>query len=124
MQVKVFHIRLTKEKVQTDQENLNSFLDSVVVKKTSTELVTGQPNFWSILVFYEDKKLENQEKVSDKISVTIDTELTEEEKRIFIALKQWRHDKATQLNFPNFVICHNTTLMTIAKTKPQTLEQL
>jgi hypothetical protein len=38
MQVKVFHIRLTKEKVQTDQENLNSFLDSVVVKKTSTEL--------------------------------------------------------------------------------------
>jgi len=124
MKVKVFHIRLTKENLQTDQDNLNNFLDSVTVKKTATELVNGQPNFWSILVFYDEQKAENQEKTSDKISVTDDNELTEDEKRIFSTLKQWRQDKATQLNIPNFMVCHNTELMTIAKVKPQTLDDL
>ncbi|WKZ76262.1 MAG: HRDC domain-containing protein [Vicingaceae bacterium] len=124
MKVKVFHIRLTKDNLQTDQDNLNNFLDSVTVKKTATELISGQPNFWSILVFYDDQKTEKQVKTSDKISVTADTELTEGEKRIFEILKQWRQDKATQLNIPNFMVCHNTELMTIAKVKPQTLDDL
>lgn len=124
MKVKVFHIRLTKENLQSDQENLNSFLDSVTVKKTATELINGQPNFWSILVFYDDQKTEKQEKTSDKISITDENELTDEEKRIFVTLKQWRQDKATQLNIPNFMVCHNSELMTIAKVKPQTLDEL
>ena len=124
MKVKVFHIRLTKENLQTDQDNLNNFLDSVTVKKTATELVNGQPNFWSILVFFDEQKAEKQEKTSDRISVTDDNELTEDEKRIFSTLKQWRQDKATQLNIPNFMVCHNTELMTIAKVKPQTLDEL
>ena len=50
--------------------------------------------------------------------------MTEDEKKIFEVFKQWRQDKATQMNVPNFVICHNTELMTIAKLKPQTLEDL
>ena len=58
MKVKVFHIRLTKENLQTDQDNLNNFLDSVTVKKTATTLINGQPNFWSILVFYDDQNKE------------------------------------------------------------------
>ena len=124
MKVKVFHIRLTKENLQTDQDNLNSFLDSVIVKKTATELINGQPNFWSILVFYDEQKTEKQEKISDKISITDENELTDEEKRIFATLKQWRQDKATQLNIPSFMVCHNTELMTIAKVKPQSLDEL
>jgi len=124
MKVKVFHIRLTKENLQTDRDSLNKFLDSVTVKKTATELISGQPNFWSILVFYDDPKTEKQEKVSDKISVTDENDLTDDEKIIFSALKQWRQDKATQLNIPNFMVCHNTELMTIAKVKPLTLDEL
>ena len=50
--------------------------------------------------------------------------MTEDEKRIFLVLKQWRQDKGTQLNIPNFMVCHNTELLTIAKYKPQTLEEL
>jgi len=124
MKVQVFHIRLTKENEQTDQDSLNEFMDSVAVKKTSTELILGQPNFWSILVFYDDKKEEKKEKSPDKIAVTIEAELTEDERRIFLTLKQWRQDKATQLNIPNFMVCHNTELMTIAKVKPETLDDL
>lgn len=124
MKVKVFHIRLTKENLQNDQDNLNSFLDNVTVKKTATELINGQPNFWSILVFYDDQKTEKPEKTSDKIAITDENELTDEEKRIFATLKQWRQDKATQLNIPSFMVCHNTELLTIAKIKPQSLDDL
>ncbi|TAF72241.1 MAG: hypothetical protein EAZ53_16740 [Bacteroidetes bacterium] len=124
MKVKVFHIRLTKENLQTDQDTLNNFLDSVTVKKTATELVNGQPNFWSILVFYDDQKSEKQEKVTDKISVTDENELTHDEKIIYSNLKLWRQDKATQLNVPNFMVCHNTELITISKVKPQTMDEL
>jgi ribonuclease D len=124
MKVKVFHIRLTKENLQSDQDNLNNFLDNVTVKKTATELINGQPNFWSILVFYDDQKTEKQENISEKISVTDENELTDDEKRIFSTLKQWRQDKATQLNIPNFMVCHNTELVTIAKVKPQSLDDL
>jgi superfamily II DNA helicase RecQ len=120
----VFHIRLTKENLQADQDILNRFLDNVIVKKTATELVTGQTNFWSILVFYEDKKIENNDKTADKISITNQQELSDEENRVFTILKQWRQDKANQLNVPNFMICHNTELMTIAKVKPQNLDEL
>lgn len=124
MKVKVFHIRLTKENLQTDQDNLNNFLDNVIVKKTATELINGQPNFWSILVFYDDQKTEKENKTSDKISITDENELIDEEKNIYVALKHWRQDKANHLNIPNFMVCHNTELMTIAKVKPQSLDEL
>ncbi len=121
MKVKVFHIRLTKDNLQADQDRINEFMESVTVKKTSTQLINGQPNFWSILVFYEDQKTEKQ---SDKLHVSAENELTEEEKRIFDVLKQWRTDKAGELNTPSFLVCHNAELMTVAKMKPQTLDEL
>lgn len=124
MKVKIFHLRLTKENLQTDQEILNEFLDSVTVKKTSTQLINGQTNFWSILVFYDDKKTENPEKQSDKLTVNSDIELNADEKRVFDVLKQWRLDKASELNIPSFMVCHNKELMTVAKIKPQTLDDL
>lgn len=124
MKIKVFHIRLTKENLQSDQENLNNFLDSVTVKKSATELIKGQPNFWSILVFYDEQKTEKQEKIFNKVSFTNEDELKDEEKRIFAALKHWRQNKGIELNIPNFLICHNSELMTIAKLKPQTLDDL
>jgi len=121
MRVKVFHIRLTKENLQSDQDNLNDFLDSVSIKKIESELITGQPNFWSILLFYEEKGTELH-KPSDKIAVITEDQLTEEEKYIYNALRKWRNDKAISQNLPSYVIAHNTQLMTIAKVKPQTLD--
>ena len=124
MKVKVFHIRLTKDNLQSDQDNLNDFLESVSVIKTETELINGQPNFWSILVFYDDEKTVKQWKTFEKTSLTDESELTDEEKLIYSALKQWRQDMGTQLNILNFMVCHNTELMTIAKVKPQSLDEL
>jgi superfamily II DNA helicase RecQ len=122
--LKVFHIRLTKEHLQADQDRINGFMETVAVKKTATELVQGQPNFWSILVFYEEAKAAQPKVISDKLSVTDENELTDEEKVIYEALKIWRQDKATQLNVPAFMVCRNAELITIAKVKPETLADL
>ena len=124
MKIKHFYIRLNKENLQIDQDTLNSFLDNVVVKKTVTELINRQPNFWSILVFYDEQKADRQDKNSEKVAVTSETELTAEEKNIYDVLREWRQDKASELNVPNYVVAHNTELMTIAKIKPQSLDEL
>ena len=124
MKIKHFYIRLNKENLQIDQDTLNSFLDNVVVKKTVTELINGQPNFWSILVFYDEQKADRQDKNSEKVAVTSETELTAEEKNIYDVLREWRQDKASELNVPNYVVAHNTELMTIDKIKPQSLDEL
>ena len=122
MKVKVFHIRLTKEYLQADQDTVNIFMDNILVKKTATELISGQLNYWSILVFYDEKNPYNISK-RNKIIVE-ESELTTDEKDVFKALKQWRQDKATQLQIPNFMICHNSELATIARVKPQDMDEL
>lgn len=124
MKIKIFHIRLTKENLAVDQNSINEFMENIIVKKTSTQFITGQPNIWSIIVFYEGKDNQNSAKQSNKLSITDETELTTEEKQIYETFKKWRQDKAAEQNVPSFMICHNTELMTIAKVKPQSLEEL
>jgi len=117
MNIKVFNIRLDKENCQQDQSRMNSFLDSVEVKLTSTNFVTtGTVDFWSAVVFYELKKSDS--KPTEVI------ELNEQENEIFTALKQWRNDLAQKLGWSAFRICHNSHLISIAKSKPQNLDEL
>ncbi len=118
MQLKIFHIRLEKEHFQSDQDKLNHFLNDVYVKKTEAQLITDQPNFWSILVFYDDKKVENQ---SGRVAVIDESELTADEKIIYEILKKWRRNKADELQVPNYVICHNTELMSVTRANPKSL---
>ena len=124
MKVKVFRIRLTKEHMEIDQEKLNEFLDKVIVRKMVPELVSRQPSFWSILIFYESQESKMQKKLADKITITKDTKLSEEEEKIYNSLKQWRYDKALELMISIYMICHNIELKTIAVEKPRTLDEL
>lgn len=118
MNIKVFNIRLNKEHCQEDQNRMNQFLDSVEIKLTSTNFVTTTTvDFWSAVVFYEPKKKEHKAAVDEK-------ELTVEEEKIYSALKQWRNDLAKESGWSAFRICHNSHLLSIAKAKPQTLEEL
>ena len=124
MKVKIFQLQLTKEQQHIDQDLLNEFLESVTVKKTASQLINGKPNYWSILVCYEDQKKQKTEKQPDKLAVISDVELTAEEKRVFHILKQWRMDKANELNIPSYMVCHNTELMSVAKINPQSIDDL
>jgi superfamily II DNA helicase RecQ len=125
MNLKLFQTRLDDAHLHHDQETINAFMETVTVKKTATQFVIGQPDFWSVLVFFENgKKHKNGSKESDKISFEPDVELNEEEKQIFLALKQWRKDRAKEVNVPEYLICHNSELLSVTKTKPRTMEDL
>ena len=121
MNIKVFNIRLSKEHCQNDQAKMNEFLDSVEVKLTSTNFVTtGTTDYWSAVVFYDIKKSTEKPK-EEKPNFE---DLSQHEKEIFMALKQWRNDMASDLGWSAFRICHNSHLMAIADAKPETLEEL
>lgn len=119
MNIRVFNIRLSKEFCIVDQNRMNDFLDSVEVKLTSTNFVTtGTIDYWSAVVFYEPK---NKEYNLSEVKLSFDS-LSEEEKEIFVALKQWRNDLAAKLGWSAFRICHNSHLIAIANIKPKTIE--
>jgi len=125
MNVKLFKTRLDEAHLQHDQETINSFMETVTVKKTATQFVIGQPDYWSVLVFYENGKVhKNGSKESDKISFEPDVELSDEEKQIILALKQWRKDRAKEINVPEYLICHNAELLAVTKTKPASMQEL
>lgn len=124
MRVKVFHIRLSTENLQTDIDNLNAFMSSVTLKKTAAQLVGGPTNFWSVLIFYDNLDADKTGRSSSKIAVKSVSELTEDENRVYGFLKQWRADKADELNVPRFMVLHNSVLMSVAKAKPKTPDDL
>lgn len=121
MNIRVFNIRLSKEFCIVDQNRMNEFLDSVEVKLTSTNFVTtGTTDYWSAVVFYDTKKSAEKPK-EEKITFE---DLSQHEKEIFSALKQWRNDMATKLGWSAFRVCHNSHLMAIADVKPESLDEL
>ena len=113
MLIKTFHIRLSKEHINSDENKLNDFLKDKEVINTFAELVkTDKINFWSVVIAYEEKIIDDK---SEKITYSKDAELTDEEQNIVDALKQWRTDTAAKENVPQFVIAHDRELITIVK---------
>lgn len=117
MAIKVCNIRLDKEHLQLDQNRMNAFLDTVSVKLTSSNFVTtATTDYWSVLVFYDEKK-QAESHIPESI-------LTNEEMEIYEALKAWRNNKAAELNLKQYLISHNSELMNVAIHKPKTLAAL
>lgn len=122
MRVNHFQIRLTNEYLQADEDSLNEFLKTVVVKKTTPQLViVGQTTYWSVLVFYDDiSSLENH----NEKTVVDTSSLTEEEITKYEALRAWRNDLARRQGFSSYIIASNAELGAIAKLNPTTIEEL
>ena len=117
MGIKVCNIRLDKKHLELDQKNMNAFLDSVIVKLTSSNFVTTTTtDYWSVLIFYEPKK--------DAKSVVVVKELIGSGKEFYELLKIWRNNKAAELNLPHYLISHNAELMSVAVNKPKTISEL
>lgn len=126
MKVKAFQIRLNEIHQKIDQETVNNFLSGVTVKKTASSFV-ADASYWSVLAYYtEDKpqmRLITGQK-TDKLFFPVDTELNETEKRIYEALKDWRQGKADAQGLPSYLVAGNAELITIAKIRPQNLDEL
>ncbi len=121
MKAEVFKIRMTQEYQETDLDMLSAFISNKKIKRMQSAFVQAEPNYWSILAFYEAKGTSTP---STKFSVSSEEELSTSDKEVLEFLRAWRRDKADQLNIPAFMICHNTELMSIAKARPKTTEEL
>ncbi len=125
MKVKSFSVRLNKQELATDQAALNNFLETVLVKNTLGQIVgNGNEQHWSILVFYENKTDPQFIKMIEKAQAINETDLTPEQKSTYDVLRKWRREKAAEVGNPEFMICHNVELMTIAKNRPKSWLEL
>lgn len=126
MKIKTFKIRLTDDFQISDENDFNQFVETISVKKTSCQMVTNdKSNYWSILVFYDQKTTkEPRVRQPEKVSFPLDIELTDPEQKIFEAFKIWRQTKANDLNLPAYMICNNSELISLVKTRPDSIDQL
>ena len=121
MKIKVLKIRIDDRFQITDEAIVNDYLSRFEIVNMNAKLVADEITYWSVLIYYNDKKnIAN----SSKTTVTSESELSEEEKIIYNKLKDWRADKAREAQLPAFIIFHNTHLMSIARHKPCTLDDL
>ena len=121
MKVKVLKIRIDDRFQITDEAIVNDYLSRFEIVNMNAKLVADEITYWSVLIYYNDKKnIAN----SSKTTVTSESELSEEEKIIYNKLKDWRADKAREAQLPAYIIFHNTHLMSIARHKPCTLDDL
>jgi len=127
MKVKQFQIRLNTENLQNDEDKLNEFMQSVVVVKTATQVITSEKtSYWSIIVFYDDiSVLETHHNSAVEKHPPFDpSTLTGEERNRYEALRNWRADEAKKDNFPVYIVASNSQLGAIAKLNPSTKEEL
>lgn len=125
MKVKHFRVRVSGEHLQNDQDAINQFLTEVTVEKTATNFISGMIDYWSVLVFYTTKASKIREsQETEKIAILNYDELSQAEKNTLNSLKSWRSEKSVTLGMPQYMICHNSELMTIAKMKPASVEEL
>lgn len=124
MKVKAFDIRISKEYLEDDIRLINESIEFMNVKRVLSEFITGQIERWSIVIFYEEKKSGSAASQYNKVSYPKDAELTVDEKEIYTALKEWRLDQSTELGLPAYMVCSNAELITIAKMKPESSEEL
>jgi len=126
MNLKIFQVRLDDQHLQSDQEFINQFMQDVTVKKSASQFVPGEPDYWSIVVYYEDAGAPKKapRKATDSRVTEPEPALTAEQIEIISALKQWRRDRASAISQPEYIICHNASLEALARQKPRSLAAL
>ncbi len=138
MQVKVFNLRLDVAHTRSDQDEMNAFLKGKTFKKSSSQFVAGPENFWSIVVFYDDQtgmadlpaRGRKQAEIplaavapkEEKAPPAADIPLTPEEENVYQTLRHWRQTKAEAQGLPVFIVAHNSELMEIARSRPDSIE--
>ncbi len=121
MQVKTFHIGLSKEHLHSDETTINTFIADKEIINTFAELIkTEKVNYWTIIIVYSEQVIDK----SGKHSYVSNTELNEKEQLIVDTLKKWRAETALTENVPPFVIAHDKELITIAKLNIETINDL
>lgn len=124
MQLKLFHARIGHAQTEQDLQSINAFMNEVAVKKTATQYVPAEQDYWSILVFYENGNTATTGKLKDKKPAVAESDLDEGQREILQALKTWRKEKATSQQLPEYMVLPNATLISLANEKPRKIDDL
>ena len=124
MKLKIFKIRLAEEHIEMDEKSMNDFMKNHEIFEMSSQMLSDQEKFWSILIRYEEKKTVVQE-VAQESYIPADPEyLSSDEIKMLDSLKLWRSDKAKEQNIPHYMIASNKELFAVVKFKPAKKEEL
>ena len=142
MKCRTFKISLQSEVRNSDETELNEFLENANVHNIFASVVNNE--FWTALIFYNEiapvsAKSRFVRTFNEEISTQSPTEkpavkaetptpepiiLSAEEETIYGALRDWRNERASQDGLPPYMIAHNDSLMMMAKQRVKTLEEL
>ena len=117
---RIFNIPLTDNDKELSE--FNNFVRDVDIKRMNAQVVGNR--YWSILIGYKRLEVEEKEIKHNKFACESLSELSAEDIGLFEKLKRWRYEKAQRLGVPEYLILPNKTLMTIAKLRPGTTEEL
>ncbi|MEC5158591.1 HRDC domain-containing protein [Chryseobacterium sp. MP_3.2] len=123
MKTKIFKIRLSEEFIYADQNILDCFLQENNILKYETAFVKEEENYWSVIIYYEELKIQFQEGRPEKYSAEQE-QLNPDEIKILDSLKLWRTEKAREKSLPVYLIATNKELLSIAKYRPIKKEEL
>ena len=123
MKTKIFKIRLSEEFIYNDQKMLDRFLGENNILKFETAFVKEEENYWSVILYYEELKIQFNESKPGKYVVDQE-EMNPDEIKILDSLKLWRSEKAKEKSLPVYLIATNKELFSIAKYKPIKKEEL
>lgn len=123
MKTKIFKIRLAEEFIYNDQKTLDRFLQENNILKYETAFVKDDDNYWSVILYYEELKIQVNEGKPEKYSAEQEL-LNPDEIKILDSLKLWRSEKAKEKSLPVYLIATNKELLSIAKYKPIKKEEL
>ena len=123
MKTKIFKIRLSEEFIYSDQNILDRFLQENNILKYETAFVKAEENYWSVILYFEELKVQFHEAKAEKYSAEQE-QLTPDEIQILDSLKLWRSEKAKEKSLPVYLIATNKELFSIAKYKPIKKEEL
>ncbi len=123
MKVKIFKIRLSDEFIYADQMLLDRFLQENNVLKYETAFVKEDESYWSVVLYFEESKIQVNEAKPEKYNA-VEEDLSQDEIKIMDSLKLWRSEKAKEKSLPVYLIATNKELFSIAKYKPAKKEEL
>ena len=123
MKVKIFKIRLSDEFIYADQKILDRFLQENNILKYETAFVKEEDSYWSVVLYFEEMKVQFNEAEPEKYSAATE-EMNPDELKIIESLKLWRIEKAREKSLPVYLIATNKELQSIAKYKPGKKEEL
>ena len=106
MKTKIFKIRLSEEFIYSDQKMLDRFLQENNILKYETAFVKDDENYWSVILYYEELKVQFNEGKPEKYTAEQE-EMNADEIKILDSLKLWRSEKAKEKSLPVYLIATN-----------------